>query len=71
MAVQSASHNLPRLMRLLVNPRMMCPVRACRGMVGMASCAKAVDVRALPVAIRMVVGGAAVLMPRSGAVVVK
>ena len=71
-AVQSASHNFPRLMRLLVNSGMMWPVRAWRvGMVGMASWAAAVEEWALPVAVRMVMGGAAGLMLRSGASEVK
>ena len=71
-AVHPASQSLPRLRRLWANPGMMCPVWACRlGMVEMASCAVAEDMHILPEAVRMVVGGAAWLMCRSGAAVVK
>ena len=59
-------------MRLLEKPGMMQPVRAWSiGMVIMARCMVAEDVQALPEAMRMVVGGAIVLMLRSGAAVVK
>jgi len=71
-AVHSALHSFPKLRRLLVNPGMMCPVRACRvGMVGMARSAEAVDVRVSPVAVHIVVRGASVSTQRSGAVLVK
>jgi len=71
-AEQSASHSLPRLSRLLVNPGMMCPVRAARvGIAGMAKTAVAEDALASPVAVRIVVRGPAGLMSRSGASVVK
>ena len=62
-AVQPALHSFPKLMRLLEKPGMMCPVRACSvGMVGMARHVVAEDVQASLGAMRMVVGGAAMLM---------
>ncbi len=70
-AVQSVSHNLPKLRRLLVKPGIMCPVRACVGMAGNARTAAPVDVCFLAVAVLLVVVGAAWLMCRSGAVGVK
>lgn len=70
--MQSASHSLPRLIRLLVKPGMMWPVRAARvGIDGMARTAVAVDDLASPVAVRMVVDGAAVFTWSSGAPGVK
>ena len=70
--MQSASHSLPRLIRLLVKPGMTCPVRACIvGMVGIANRAEADDVVASPVAVRMVAFGALVLTFRRGARAVK
>ena len=71
-AVQPASHNFPRLMRSLVNPGTIRPVRAATlGKVGSANCAEAMDVNALPVAVRMVVGGAKRLWWRRGAASMK
>ena len=67
-AVQPASHNLPRLIRLFVNPGTMWPVRAATlGKVGSANCAEAMEVFASPVAVRMVVRGAKRLRWRRGA----
>ena len=71
-AVQSASHNLPKLRRLFVKPGIMCPVRASSvGMAGSARTAAPVEVCFSPVAVLIVVVGAAWLMWRSGAVGVK
>jgi hypothetical protein len=71
-AVQPASHNFPRLMRLLVNPGTIQPVRAATvGKVGRANWAKAMEVNASPVAVRMVAGGAELLWWRRGAVSMK
>jgi hypothetical protein len=70
--MQSASHSLPRLSRLLVKPGMMCPVRAWRvGIPGMASTAAPVDVRVSPVAVRMVVFGTLGSKSTTGAPTVK
>jgi hypothetical protein len=67
-AMQSTSHSFPRLMRLLVNPGMMCPVHVTMvGKVGSANCVVATEVFALPVGVRMVVCGAAQLRSRSRA----
>ena len=58
-AVQPASQSWPRLRRLLVNPGMICTWRTVLlGKVGKASWAEAVEVCWVPVAVRMVVGGA-------------
>ena len=58
-AVQPASQSWPRLRRLLVNPGIICPWRAALlGKVGKARWAEAVEVCLVPVAVRMVVGGA-------------
>ena len=70
-ATQSASHSFPRLIKLLVKPGMMCPMRALAGMVGIARTAAPVDVLVLPVAVLIVVLGASLLMLSSGAVCVK
>ena len=71
-AEQSSSHSFPRLSKLLVKPGMMWPVRArSDGMVGIARTAAPTDVLVSPVAVRIVVLGAWVLMLMSGAVVVK
>jgi hypothetical protein len=71
-AVQSASQNFPKLRRLVVNPGIMCPVRARSvGIPGIASTAAPVEVRASPVAVRMVVVGALVLTSITGALGVK
>ncbi len=71
-AVHPLSHSFPRLIRLLVNPGMMCPVQAAVGMcVGSAKHVKAVDVLVSPVAMRMVVRGAVLSMHESGALGVK
>ena len=60
------------LIRLLVNPGIMCPVQAAVGMcVGSAKHAEAVDVLVSPVAVRMVVRGAVLSMHESGALGVK
>ena len=66
------SQSLPRLMRLLVKPGMMCPVHAAAGKCsGKAKHAKAVEIFVSPVAVRIVVGWAVRSMHRSGASVVK
>ncbi len=58
-AVQPSSQSWPMLTRLLVNPGMMCPLRAAsEGKVGMLSCAAAMEVMHWPVAVLMVMGGA-------------
>jgi hypothetical protein len=63
-AEQPSSQSLPMLTRLLVNPGMMWPWRAVSdGKVGMFSCAAAVDVMRWPVAVLMVMVGAAVFVP--------
>ena len=55
-AVQSASHSFPLLIRLLVKPGTTWPVRACLdGREGKASCAVAAEVCGAPVAVRMVI----------------
>ena len=55
-----------------MNPGMMCPVRAASvGMEGMAKTAVAEDALASPVAVRMIVCGAAGLISSSGASEVK
>ena len=72
MAMQSTLHSFTKLMRLLEKSGMMSQVQVWSiGMAGMARCAVAEDVQALPEAMRMVVGGAAILMLSSGAAVVK
>ncbi len=70
--MQHASHSFSRLMRLLVKPGMTCPVRAAPvGKVGSANCVVATEVWASPVAVRMVVCGAAQLRFRIGAEAMK
>jgi hypothetical protein len=60
------------LMRLSVNPGMMCPERACGdGSASRASCAVAVEVCGVPAALRIVMRGAEWLMPVTGADEVK
>ncbi len=55
-AVQSALHSFPVLMRLLVKPGTMWPVRACvDGREGKASCDVAAEVCGAPVAVRIVI----------------
>ena len=57
--VQPASQSWPRLRRLLVNPGIICPWCAVLlGKVGRASWAVVVEVCWVPVAVRMVMGGA-------------
>ena len=71
-AVQSASHSFPMLMRLLVKPGMTWPVRACNeGRECRASCAVAAEVCGAPVAVQMVMRCPAGLTLVTGAVVVK
>ena len=71
-AVQSASHSLPMLMRLLVKPGTTWPVRACiEGRECRASCAMVAEVCGAPAAVRMVMRCPAGLTVVTGAVVVK
>ena len=71
-AVQPLSQSLPRLIKLLVKPGMMCPVQASGGRLpGKLNRAVAVDVFISPVAVRMVAGGAVLIMCCTGAVGVK
>jgi len=68
MAVQPESQSLPMLIRLWVNPGMMCPVRACAvGSFLRSSSADAVEVCGVPAAVRIVTRGALVLMAETGA----
>ena len=62
-AVHPSSQRRPMLTRLLVNPGMMWPRRAAsEGKVGMLSCAGAMEVMHWPVAVLMVMVGAAFLV---------
>lgn len=66
--MQPESHSWPRLSRLLVKAGMMWPKLACvEGNEGRARRAEAVEVWRAPVAVRIVVGGAAVLRWVTGA----
>ncbi len=70
--VQLALHSFPRLMRLFVKPRMMCPVRACSvGICGNKRTAAPKELFSSPVAMGMVSLGAVWLMLSSGAAIVK
>ena len=57
-AVQSALHSFPMLIRLFLKPGIMCPnCDALVGRAGIASCAVAIKVCCSPVAVRIVVWG--------------